>query len=103
MWRTFDGREGTKSKVVELKVELQRCAWEKNVNKDVLYNKILEAVVNNLPILDAEVEVNEAGGMQVTFPNPTDGWIMGSRWRDLRLKKYTLEEITEASFFSPTT
>ena len=55
MWRTFDGREGTKSKVVELKVELQRCAWEKNVNKDVLYNKILEAVVNNLPIINVGV------------------------------------------------
>ena len=69
----------------------------------MLCNQLLEAVVNNLPILDAEVEVNEAGGMQVTFPNPTDGWIMGSRWRDIRLKNYTMEEITEASFFSPTT
>ena len=42
-----------KLKVVELKVELQRSALSKNYNKAVLYNQILEALVNNPPIFNA--------------------------------------------------
>ena len=43
------------------------------------------------------------GGTKVAFPNPEDGWIPGPRWRELRLKNYSLEEITEAGFRAPTT
>ena len=43
------------------------------------------------------------GGTKVAFPNPEDGWIPGPRWRELRLKKDPLEEITEAGFCVPTT
>ena len=60
-------------------------------------------MLKNLPIFNAGGEVNEAGGIQFAFPNPEDGWIPGSRWRDLRLKKDLLEEITEARFCAPTT
>ena len=51
-------------------------------------------MANNLPIINDGGEVNEAGGTLVTFPNPEDGWIPGSRWRELCLKKDLLEEIT---------
>ena len=53
-----------------MNVELQRRALSKNVNKAVIWNRILEAVVNNLPIFNAGGEGNKAGGTQVAFPNP---------------------------------
>ena len=92
-----------KLKVAEVKVELQRNAWSKNGNKAVLCNRILEAVVNIPPMFNSRGEGNEAGGTQVTFPNPEDGWIPGSRWREMRLNKDPLEEIIEVVFRTPTT
>ena len=77
-------------------MEVQRRALKKNGRNDVLWNLLLEAVVNNLSMINAEREGNEAGGMQVTFPNPRDGWIPGLRWREMSLEKDHLEEITEA-------
>ena len=68
-------------------MELKRRSLSKNGNKAVLCNRFLEAVLNNLPIFNAGGEGNEACGTQVAFPNPDDGWIPGSRWRELRLKK----------------
>ena len=41
--------------------------------------------------------------MQVAFPNPEDGLIPGLRWRELRLKKDSMEENKEAVFSAPTT
>ena len=61
------------------------------------------AVVNNLPIFNAEGEGEKAGGMQVAFPNPEDGLIPGLRWRELRLKKDSMEENKKAGFIAPTT
>ena len=69
----------------------------------MLYNELLEAVVNTLPILNAGRKGNKTGGMQVIFPNPSYGWIPGWRWRYLRLKKDTLEEIIEVGFRAPIT
>ena len=90
-------------KVEDLKVELQQCVLSKNGNKAVFCNRILEAVLKNLPIFNNVGEFNEAGGTQVVFKNPENGWILGSRWRYIHLKKDSLEEITEAVFFAPTT
>ena len=84
-------------------MELQRSALRKNVNKAVIHNRILEAVVNNLPIFIAGGKVNRAGGTQVTFPNSEDGWILGSRWRELHLNKDALDRITKMLFCAPTT
>ena len=70
-----------KLKVAEVKVELQRNAWSKNGNKAVLCNRILEAVVNIPPMFNSRGEGNEAGGTQVTFPNPDDVRILCSMWR----------------------
>ena len=80
-----------KLKVAEVKVELQRNAWSKNGNKAVLCNRLLEIVVNNLPILNDSEEANEAGGTQVSFPNPKDGWILGLKSRKLRLRINIME------------
>ena len=52
----------------------------------------------NLTIFNDGGEGNEAGSTQVEFPNPEDVWIPGSRWRELRLNKDSMEEITEAVF-----
>ena len=60
-------------------------------------------MVNNLPIFNYLGEGNEAGGTQVAFPNPKNGWIPGSGWRDLVLKKDPLYVITRAIFCAPTT
>ena len=60
----------------------------------MIFNQLLEVVVNNLPIFNTGGEGNEAGGTQVLFPNPEDGWILSLRWRELRLKKDPLKEIT---------
>ena len=57
----------------------------------------------NLTIFNDGGEGNEAGSTQVEFPNPEDVWIPGSRWRELRLNKDSMEEITEAVFFAPST
>ena len=69
----------------------------------MLFNRILEEVVKNLPIINAGGGSNKLGGAQVTFPNPEDGWIPSLRWREMRLNKYRLEDITEAEFFATTT
>ena len=42
-------------------------------------NQLLEAVVNNLPILNYGGEGNSAGGTQATFLKPKDKWIPGFR------------------------
>ena len=68
----------------------------------MLCYQLFEAVVNNLPILNARGEINEACGTQVKFTNYEDRSIPSSRWRKLRLKKDPLEEITEAIFHAPT-
>ena len=41
-----------------MKVELQRRDWLKKGRNDVIWNQILEAVVNNLPITNAGGESN---------------------------------------------
>ena len=43
------------------------------------------------------------GGIKVTFTNPEDGWIPGSKWRDMRFNKDPLEKISEEGFCAATT
>ena len=88
---------------MNLKVELQCRALKQNGRKDVLYSPLLIAVVKNLPIINYGVEGNEVGSIQVTFTNPEDGWIPGSKWREMHLKKDPLEEIPEEIFCAATT
>ena len=43
------------------------------------------------------------GGIQVTFINPEDGWIPGSKWRNMRFNKDPMEEISEEGFCAAST
>ena len=76
-------------KVAELKMELQRRDFKKCYEEFAL-KSTFGIRVNNLPIISARGEGNEAGGTQVTFSNPENGCITGLRSRELCLKKYNL-------------
>ena len=73
----------TEEKAKNLKWKSWRWSYnglhcQKNRNKVVLCNQLLEEVVNNLPIFNAGGEGNKAGGTtQVTFMNPKDESILG--------------------------
>ena len=60
-------------------MELQQRALAKVIIRMCFENQLLEAVVNNLPIINAVGEGNSTVGTKVTFLNSKDIWILGLR------------------------
>ena len=85
-------------KVPELKAALVARGLSRTGLKSVLVERLVTAVQTHTPLVTLA-----PGESTATIPNPEDGWIPGSRWRELTLDKDNpLEDVTPAGMRAPT-
>ena len=86
-------------KVKELIEELEKRRLSKIGLKQVLQERLKDAIVNNIPVLTAVAGSDTPAD---TIPNADDGWFPGSRWVPLTPEENELEDVTRNEFYSPT-
>ena len=85
-------------KVPDLKAALVARGLSRKGLKSVLVERLVTAVQTHTPLVTLA-----PGESTATIPNPEDGWIPGSRWKELTLDKDNpLEDVTPAGMRAPT-